>query len=160
MNRRYDTKQFKVITDLLRNAYDDVNLTTDIIVGFPGETDEEFETTYKFLKEIKFYKMHIFKYSQRRGTKAAVMPNQIPGEVKEKRSKILIELSNKNELEYNKKYIDKYMPVLFEESDGTYFKGHTANYVLAYLKTDENLENQIKQVKCINAYNDHIEVIM
>ena len=81
MNRRYTTEQFKEIVRLLRNAYDDVNLTTDVIVGFPGETDEEFSKTYKFLEEIKFYKMHIFKYSPRKGTKAAVMPNQISGDI-------------------------------------------------------------------------------
>ena len=87
MNRRYTTEQFKEIVKRLRNTYSDVNLTTDIIVGFPGETEEEFEKTYKFLDEIKFYKMHIFKYSQRKGTKAAVMQNQIPGDIKELRSR-------------------------------------------------------------------------
>ena len=96
MNRRYTTEQFKEIVRLLRNAYSDVNLTTDIIVGFPGETDEEFNKTYQFLKEIKFYKMHVFKYSPRKGTKAAVMPNQINGDIKEERSKKLIELSKCN----------------------------------------------------------------
>ena len=107
MNRRYTTEQFKEIVRLLRGAYSDVNLTTDIIVGFPGETDEEFNKTYQFLKEIKFYKMHIFKYSPRKGTKAAVMPNQINGDIKEERSKKLIELSDRNEIEYNKSYIGK-----------------------------------------------------
>ena len=91
MNRRYNTLQFKEITELLRKYYKDVMLTTDIIVGFPQETEEEFNQTYKFLEEIKFYKMHIFKYSQRKGTKAAVMPNQVDGKIKEKRIKKLIE---------------------------------------------------------------------
>ena len=79
MNRRYTIEEFKIIVERLRNAYNDVILTTDIIVGFPGETDEEFQITYEFLKNIKFYKMHIFKYSPRKGTKAAEMKNQIPG---------------------------------------------------------------------------------
>ena len=105
MNRRYNTEQFKEIVKRLRNTYSDVNLTTDIIVGFPGETEEEFEKTYKFLDEIKFYKMHIFKYSQRKGTKAAVMQNQIPGDIKELRSRRLIELSNKNEFEISRSII-------------------------------------------------------
>ena len=157
MNRRYTTEQFKEIVKRLRNAYNDVNLTTDIIVGFPGETEEEFEKTYKFLDEIKFYKMHIFKYSQRKGTKAAVMPNQIPGDIKELRSRRLIELSNKNEFEINEKYIGKKVEVLFEEEKEGVFKGHTANYILVYCKDEEeNLSNKIQEVECIQNLNDHI----
>ena len=157
MNRRYTTEQFKEIVKRLRNTYSDVNLTTDIIVGFPGETEEEFEKTYKFLDEIKFYKMHIFKYSQRKGTKAAVMPNQIPGDIKELRSRRLIELSNKNEFEINQKYIGKKVEVLFEEEKEGIFKGHTANYILVYCKDEEeNLSNKIQEVECIQNLNDHI----
>ena len=157
MNRRYTTEQFKEIVKRLRNAYNDVNLTTDIIVGFPGETEEEFEKTYKFLDEIKFYKMHIFKYSQRKGTKAAVMQNQIPGDIKELRSRRLIELSNKNEFEINQKYIGKKVEVLFEEEKEGVFKGHTANYILVYYNDEkENLSNKIQEVECIQNLNDHI----
>lgn len=157
MNRRYTTKQFKEIVKRLRNTYSDVNLTTDIIVGFPGETEEEFEKTYKFLDEIKFYKMHIFKYSQRKGTKAAVMQNQIPGDIKELRSRRLIELSNKNEFEINQKYIGKKVEVLFEEEKEGVFKGHTANYILVYCNDEkENLSNKIQEVECIQNLNDHI----
>ena len=156
MNRRYTTEQFKEIVRLLRNAYEDVNLTTDIIVGFPGETDEEFNKTYQFLKEIKFYKMHIFKYSPRKGTKAAVMPNQISGDIKEKRSRELIELSNENELEYNKNYIGKEMEVLFEEEKEKIYKGHTQNYILVYCQTDKKIDNKIEKVICKKAEQDHI----
>ena len=99
MNRRYTTQQFEEIVKRLRKAYDNVNLTTDIIVGFPGETEEEFAKTYKFLEKIKFYKMHIFKYSPRKGTRAEQMPQQIEPQLKEERSKKLIELSDKNEKE-------------------------------------------------------------
>ena len=102
MNRRYTTKEFKNIVKIIRNNYSDAMLTTDVIVGFPGETEEEFGNTYKFLKEIKFYKIHVFKYSQRKGTKAAVMPNQIDGKIKEQRSKKIIELSDSIQEEYNK----------------------------------------------------------
>ena len=157
MNRRYTTEQFKEIVKRLRNTYSDVNLTTDIIVGFPGETEEEFEKTYKFLDEIKFYKMHIFKYSQRKGTKAAVMQNQIPGDIKELRSRKLIELSNKNEFEINQKYIGQKVEVLFEEEKEGVFKGHTANYILVYCNDEkENLSNKIQEVECIQNLNDHI----
>ena len=107
MNRKYTTDQFRHVVELLRNAYPEVHLTTDVIVGFPGETEEEFNKTYEFLKEIKFYKMHVFKYSPRSGTVAAKMPNQIDGNIKEERSNKLIELSDENEKEYNQKYIGK-----------------------------------------------------
>ena len=156
MNRRYTTEQFKEIVRLLRNAYEDVNLTTDIIVGFPGETDEEFNKTYQFLKEIKFYKMHVFKYSPRKGTKAAVMPNQISGDIKEKRSRELIELSNENELEYNQKYTGNEVEVLFEEEKEKIYKGHTQNYILVYCQTDKKIDNKIEKVICKKAEQDHI----
>ena len=156
MNRRYTTEQFKNIVNILRNTYKDVNLTTDIIVGFPGETDEEFNKTYEFLKEIKFYKMHVFKYSPRKGTKAAVMENQIPGNIKEERSKKLIELSNKNEFEYNSKYIGKEVEVLFEEEKVGVYKGHTQNYIIVYCESEEKLDNKIKKVKCKKVMGDHI----
>lgn len=160
MNRRYTTEQFKEIVRLLRGAYSDVNLTTDIIVGFPGETDEEFNKTYQFLKEIKFYKMHIFKYSPRKGTKAAVMPNQINGDIKEERSKKLIELSDRNEIEYNKSYIGKNVEVLFEEEKDRMYKGHTQNYIMVYCQSKEKLDNKIIDVVCEKAEKEHIIAIM
>ena len=160
MNRRYKIEQFKEIVRLLRNAYSDVNLTTDIIVGFPGETDEEFNKTYQFLKEIKFYKMHIFKYSPRKGTKAAVMPNQINGDIKEERSKKLIELSDRNEIEYNKSYNGKNVEVLFEEEKDGMYKGHTQNYIMVYCQSKEKLDNKIIDVVCEKAEKEHIIAIM
>lgn len=147
MNRKYQIEQFKDIVDLLRKNYgEDVCLTTDIIVGFPGETEEDFEECYKNLEKIKFYKMHVFKYSIRKGTRAAVMPNQITNAVKEQRSRRLIDLSNKNEEEYNQKYIGRKIEVLFEESKNGYMRGHTENYIVVNVKTEENLENKIKTV--------------
>lgn len=147
MNRRYTIEEFEVIVERLRNAYSDAILTTDIIVGFPEESEEEFETTYKFLEKIKFYKMHVFKYSPRKGTKAAEMKNQISGNVKEERSKRLLELSDKNENEYLDKYIGKEVEVLFEEQDGEYYKGHTANYIMVKFKENKDISNQIIKVK-------------
>lgn len=146
MNRKYITDQFRHVVELLRNAYPEVHLTTDVIVGFPGETEEEFNKTYEFLKEIKFYKMHVFKYSPRSGTVAAKMPNQIDGNIKEERSNKLIELSDENEKEYNQKYIGKEVEVLLEEREGEYLKGHTTNYMVVKMKTNENLENTIQKV--------------
>ena len=146
MNRRYTTEQFKNVTKLLRKAYPNVALTTDIIVGFPGETEEEFNNTYEFLKDINFYKMHVFKYSQRKGTKAAVMPNQIDGSKKEERSRKLITLSNENEERYNNEEIGKELKVLWEEKDGDFIKGHTTNYKVVKMKY-QPIENTITTVK-------------
>ena len=153
MSRKYTTSEVKEIIERLRRYYDDVMLTTDIIVGFPGETEEEFETTYQFLKEVKLYKMHVFQYSPRKGTRAAVMPNQISGNIKEARSKKLIELSNENQKMYNQQLVGKDVEVLFEDKeveDGiTYFRGHTQNYILVKYKTDENLEITLKNVRVL-----------
>ena len=157
MNRRYTTAEFEQSAKMLRDAFDDVHLTTDIIVGFPGETEKEFETTYEFLKKIKFYKTHIFKYSPRRGTAAEKMPNQVDGKIKEERSKTLIELSNKNELDYNQSYIGKDIDVLIEEKEGDFYKGHTGNYILSKVKSDEDIVNKIVKVKVYNAEEEFVE---
>lgn len=143
MNRKYNTKEFEKCVDLLRNNIKDVLLTTDVIVGFPGETDEEFEKTYEYLEKIKFYKMHVFKYSKKSGTVAAKMPNQIRDEIKEIRSKRLIELSDENEKNYLKSYIGKDVEVLFEEREGNFYKGHTTNYMLVKKESNKDLNNQI-----------------
>ena len=160
MNRKYNTAEIKEIVERLRRYYDDVILTTDIIVGFPGETEEEFEKTYQFLKEIKLYKMHVFQYSPRKGTRAAVMPNQVDGNIKEERSRKLIELSNENQKRYNEMLIGKEVEVLFEdqaiEEKKKYFKGHTQNYILVKYETDENLENTLKSVKIKSADVEHV----
>lgn len=162
MNRRYTTKEFVEIVERIRKYYKDAMLTTDIIVGFPQETDAEFEKTYKFLKEIKFYKMHVFKYSPRKGTKAASMKGQIDGNKKEERSQKLIDLSNQNEKEYNETYVGKKIQVLFEEEKDGIYKGHTKNYVLAHLPAEyvskQIVENEIVEVECFEAYQDHIMV--
>ena len=157
MNRKYTTEEFKEIVQRLRRYYDDVILTTDIIVGFPGETDEDFETTYNYLEEISFYKMHVFPYSPRKGTVAAKMPNQIQGDIKEKRSKRLIELSNENQKKYNQKIIGKDVEVLFEEKNKEgYYKGHTQNYILVEYKTNKELENQIVKVNIKKAEIEYV----
>ena len=161
MNRKYTTEEFKNIVEILRKYYDDVILTTDIIVGFPGENEEEFEETYNFLKEIKFYKMHVFPYSPRKGTVAEKMPEQVDGNIKEKRSKKLIEMSEQNQKGYNKKLIGKEVEVLFEEEEKKdneiFYKGHTSNYILVKYKTTENLENQIRKVKIKKADIENVE---
>lgn len=142
MNRRYTTEEFRKIVSILRNNIPEVALTTDIIVGFPGETEEEFDATYKFLKEIAFSKMHVFKYSPRKGTKAAEFKDQIDGITKNKRSDVLIELSNKNEEKFAKQYIGKEIEVLFENEK----EGHTTNYIKVESKEEISGAPIIKKV--------------
>lgn len=147
MNRKYTTEEFEESVKLLRSKFPNVALTTDIIVGFPAETEEEFNITYEFLKKIKFSKMHIFKYSPRKGTIAAKMKEQINANVKEARSNKLIELSEKNEIEFLQKYVAKELEILFEaKAKNGYTEGHTTNYINVKSK-GENLENTIQKVK-------------
>ena len=156
MNRKYTTEEFKQVTELLRKYLKDVNLTTDIIVGFPGETEEEFNITYKFLEDIAFYKMHVFKYSKRDGTVAAKMPNQVDGNIAEERSEKLIKLSEKNMKMYNEKYIGREVEVLFEEKQGEYWIGHTRNYMVVKVKTDKDLENLIITTKVLKNQGEEL----
>ena len=161
MNRKYNTTDIKEIIERLRKYYDDVILTTDIIVGFPGETEEEFNKTYEFLKQVKLYKMHVFQYSPRKGTRAASMPNQVNGSIKEARSKMLIEMSNQNQLYYNKNLVGKNVEVLFEDKEihdeVTYYKGHTQNYILVKYKTYEELENNLRMVEILEAEEEYVK---
>ena len=161
MNRKYVTADITQIIERLRRYYNDVILTTDIIVGFPGETQEEFDKTYEFLKQAQLYKMHVFQYSPRKGTRAASMSCQVDGNIKEMRSKKLIALSNENQLYYNKNLIGKKVEVLFEDKeiqDGdTYYKGHTQNYILVKCKTNEELENSFKNVDVLEAEVEYVK---
>ena len=156
MNRRYTTAIYKEATEILRKYYPNANFTTDVIVGFPGETDEEFNQTYKFLKEIGFYKMHIFKYSPRKGTVAEKLPNQVDGNIKEERSKKLIELSNNMQNEKNSKYIGKTVKVLFEEYENGYYKGHTTNYMVVKVPEQEQ-DGFIDNIKEIEITKNDIQ---
>jgi len=147
MNRKYSVKEFEEKVTLLRSAFPDMALTTDIIVGFPGETEEEFKKTYEFLKEIGFSKMHVFKYSSRKGTVASRMENQIDAKEKEIRSKKLIELSDRNEKEFIKQYINRKVLVLFEKKRGSVIKGHTSNYIVVKSICKADVSNEIKTVE-------------
>ena len=145
MNRKYKVEQIEESVTLLRQNFKELALTTDIIVGFPGETDVEFQKTYNFLEKLKLTKMHVFKYSPREGTRAAEMREQIDGNIKEQRSQKLIELSNCNEKEFLNNQVGKELEVLFEEKEGKHWKGHTSNYIVVKIEGD-NLENRIEKV--------------
>ena len=160
MNRKYTTKEYERGCELLRKYFVHPAITTDVIVGFPGETEEEFEQTKAYLERIHFYEMHIFKYSKRKGTRAAVMPDQIDEQVKAARSEKLIALGQNMSKEFRKFYIGKNEEVLFEEKavigDKEYFVGYTKEYVKVAKKTDENLENQIVSGRISGMLTDEI----
>ena len=156
MNRKYTTQEFEEGTNRLKKAFPEVSLTTDIIVGFPGETDEEFAKTEFFLRKIDFYRMHIFKYSKRKGTKAAVMPNQVAPEKQEERSKVLRKLSRENEKRHQEQYLEKEVEVLWEEKEDGYWKGHTKNYILVKMKSKQDLANQITKTKIVQNEMDYL----
>ncbi|MCM1045242.1 MAG: tRNA (N(6)-L-threonylcarbamoyladenosine(37)-C(2))-methylthiotransferase MtaB [Candidatus Gastranaerophilales bacterium] len=144
MNRHYTTGEYCHSVELLRKAFPHPAITTDVIVGFPGETEEEFARTREFLEKIQFYEMHIFKYSRREGTYAAHMPKQVADAVKTRRSEELFSLERKSSLEFRKYYIGKEVEVLFEENkkigNANYLVGHTKDYVKVAVSVDDNLQ--------------------
>ncbi|CAG7840080.1 RNA modification enzyme MiaB [Clostridium novyi B str. ATCC 27606] len=158
MNRKYTTEEFKNIVVLLRKYVKDISITTDIIVGFPGETKEEFEETYNYLKEIKLSKMHIFKYSPRTGTRAEKMENQVDGKIKEERSKVLLLLNEKNEKDFMNKFIDKDMKILYEQkcSDKEeYYEGYTPNYIKVIAKSKDDISGKILNTKLMETREEY-----
>lgn len=154
MNRKYTTAQYKKIVDGLRREFSDVAITTDIMTGFPGETDDEFSKTLEFVKEISFADAHIFQYSPRKGTPAAERDDQISPEIKEKRSKELISICKNSQNEFISSFMGKTMEVLFEQpAKNEYFEGKTSNYITVYVKTNENLQGLYKNVMIDSAKN-------
>lgn len=164
MNRRYDTAEYEAGCDLLRKYFTHPAITTDVIVGFPGETEEEFKITEEYLKKIHFYEMHIFKYSVREGTKAAVMPDQVSEQKKTERSNILLSLEKKMSEEFRNYYVGKEKTALLEEElvvDGkTYFTGYTKEYVKVAFETEENMTNQFVTGKIKGKLKDDIYLLV
>ncbi|WP_419577113.1 tRNA (N(6)-L-threonylcarbamoyladenosine(37)-C(2))-methylthiotransferase MtaB [Roseburia hominis] len=145
MNRRYDTAEYEVGCALLRRYFEHPAITTDVIVGFPGETDEEFETTERYLERIHFYEMHIFQYSRREGTKAAAMPDQVPEAVKKERSEKLLALGHRMSGEFRRYYLGRQVTALLEEEflygGKRYYTGYTKEYVKVAVETKKDLSN-------------------
>lgn len=159
MNRKYTTSQYKDIVNLIREYDKDVGITTDIIVGFPGETEEEFNETYNFVKEIGFSRIHVFKYSPRKGTPAAKFKNQVNGHIKNERSKKLIELGHKLMHNFNNRFINRTMEVLFEDESSFkkgYIEGYTTNYIKVLAEGDKELEGEILPVSINEVYGENL----
>lgn len=159
MNRKYTAEEYYEKCELLRKYFEHPALTTDVIVGFPGETEEEFQQSMSFVDKVNFYETHIFKYSKREGTKAAVMPDQVPEQVKTVRSNQLLALNEKKQKEFEQYYLGKSVEVLMEEEiekDGKYFQtGHTKEYIRIAVESEENWQNKLVNVKI----DDHLQII-
>lgn len=156
MNRRYSTEVYYEAVNLINKHLDKASFTTDIIVGFPGETDQEFEETCEFVKRVNFSKVHIFKYSPREGTKAAVMKEQIHGEVKTNRSHGLQDLCTDVEKKYNESFIGQVLPVLFEEVVEGHFEGLTEGYLRVAVRSLDNIVNTIRNVRVTSYENNKL----
>ena len=161
MKRRYTTEEYKAIVDRLRSAIPNVSITTDVIVGFPGETNEEFDKTYEFLKDIELTHMHVFKYSPRKGTPAATMENQVDPSTKHDRSEKLLQLNEENFNKFGQKMLDKEFNVLFEQKVGdNKYEGLTENYVKVIVESDNDISEQILKVKIKDVKNEFLEGIL
>ena len=160
MNRRYNAAEYQACCEILREEFDNPAITTDVIVGFPGETEEEFAETERFLKAIHFYEMHVFKYSRRAGTRAADMPDQVPEGTKSVRSDILLALEKQQSLEYRGRFLGTEEEILLEEPieiDGTkYMMGHTRRYVKGAVPYEEGLKNKTVKGIFTKALNEEV----
>ena len=156
MNRKYTTSQYLEKINKIRNYLPNIAFTTDVIVGFPGESDEEFEETYNFIKEVNYSELHVFPYSPRRNTPAAKMKDQVDDKIKHERVNRLLELSKKLNRDFALKQIGKILKVLFEKRDGDYLVGHASDYLKVKVKTTDNLIGEIVEVK-INNYEGILE---
>ncbi len=158
MNRHYTSDEYFEKCELLRKYFDNPAFTTDVIVGFPGETQEDYEISREFVKKVRFSELHVFKYSKRDGTVAAKMENQIPEPVKTERSEDLIKVGENLTMEYRRKFIGKKVSVLFEETINVagedYWVGHTKEYIKVIMKSDKDLSGDIKNVSLIGFANE------
>lgn len=163
MNRKYTTSEYENGCNILRKYFDHPAITTDVIVGFPGETEEEFNNTKEFLERIHFYEMHIFKYSKRQGTRAATMENQVPEEIKTKRSAQLISLGNEMSKEFRDYYLGQEQEVLFEEktiiNSKEMYVGYTKEYVKVAVESEKMIENQLVKGKITGFADDNVYIM-
>ena len=161
MNRRYTTKEYKDIVDKLRQKMPNVAITTDVIVGFPGETNNEFSQTYEFLRDIELSQMHVFKYSPRKGTPAADMENQIDPQMKQMRSDKLIALNKQNFTNFAKKFEGQEFNVLFEQNIGeNKYEGLTPNYIRVIVESEEDIQGKILKTKINDVKDEYVEGIL
>ncbi len=156
MKRRYDSAGYRRTVSLIRDAVPDAAVTTDVIVGFPGETDEEFQETLDFCREMRFARIHVFPYSPRPGTTAATMPEQVPEKVKKQRSQQMLALAAESTQDFLQRYLGKTIEALWEQKAGGVWSGLTGNYIRVYTKSRGDLANQLTSVRLVKPYRDGI----
>ena len=156
MNRKYTTAEYLEKINKIRSYLPNIAFTTDVIVGFPGETDEEFEETYNFIKQVNYSELHVFPYSPRKNTPAAKMKDQVNDQIKHERANRLLQLSKELNHEFALKQIGKTLKVLFEKRDGEYLIGHAGDYLKVKVKTADNLIGEIVTIK-IDKYDEILE---
>lgn len=154
MNRRYNREDYRRVVGLIRSRIADVALTTDIIVGFPGETEQEFQDSFDFCREMEFSRMHVFSYSIREGTRAAEMPGQIEDHLKKERSAAMLALAEESRLKFQQRFSGRIQNVLFEQASEGLCSGVTGNYIKVYTKNWKDLTNQLLSAKLIEIYQD------
>ncbi len=156
MKRRYSTSDYQRAVASIRALMPEAAITTDIIVGFPGETDEEFEASYDFCRQMKFARIHVFPYSPRQGTQAALMPEQVKDKIKKQRSQKLLALAGESAQNFSRRFIDKTMPVLWEKQSDGLWSGLTDNYIKVYTKSSEDLTNKLLPTKLVEVRGDGV----
>jgi threonylcarbamoyladenosine tRNA methylthiotransferase MtaB len=159
MNRKYTTREYKEKVELIRKSFEDASITTDIIVGFPGETEDEFKQTLDFLEEISLTKIHVFKYSPRKGTPASIFEGQIGSKVKDERSERLLKLSEQKEKQFAAKFLRKELEVLFEQESTThpgFIEGHTANFIKIIAKAESSIIGEFGMVRIENIESGYV----
>ena len=156
MGRRYSAKEYDEAVSLIRSIIPEAAITTDIIVGFPGESDDEFEESYRFCKEMDFTRIHVFTFSPRPGTQAAEMEEQVSSIVKKERSRKMLALAEESAANFRKRFMGRTMPVLWEQKTNRIWSGLTTNYIKVYTKSSEDLIDQITEVKLEKIYKDGV----
>ncbi len=156
MKRRYISADYQRAVTSIRKAVPDAAITTDVIAGFPGETDVEFEESYDFCRQTGFARIHVFPYSRRPGTEAAEMPNQVGGKVKKERVQKMLALAGESARNFRQRFLGRTMPVLWEQKSGGAWSGYTGNYIKVYARSGEDLTNQLKPVKLESIYKDGV----
>ncbi|MFC2045606.1 MiaB/RimO family radical SAM methylthiotransferase, partial [Chloroflexota bacterium] len=156
MNRRYSLQDYQKSVDLIREAIPEVAITTDIIVGFPGETEAEFVQSYEFCKKMRFARIHVFSYSARQGTRAAEMPDQVDDRVKKARSRKMLDLAKTSAKDFCQRFLGSTATVLFEQQSNGVWSGLTDNYIKVYARSSQDLTNRLTPVKIIRIRQDGV----
>ena len=156
MGRHYSVKEYDEAVSLIRSIIPEAAITTDVIVGFPGESDDEFEESYRFCKEMNFARIHVFTFSPRPGTQAAEMKEQVSSIAKKERSRKMLALAEESTGNFRKRFMGRTMLVLWEQKNKGVWSGLTGNYIRVYTRSNEDLTDQITEVKLEKLYKDGV----